>query len=32
MTQEVRKFYKTFYDFDITAQDAERMLAGFDLQ
>ncbi|MDR1965356.1 MAG: ABC transporter substrate-binding protein [Synergistaceae bacterium] len=30
LTKQVRDFYKTFYDFDLTDADAERMLAGRD--
>jgi iron complex transport system substrate-binding protein len=32
MVKEVQKFYKTFYDFEISASDTERMLAGIDPQ
>ena len=30
MNAEVRKFYKTFYDYDMTEDEARRMLAGLD--
>lgn len=32
MNAEVRKFYKTFYDYDMTEDEARRMLAGLDPQ
>ncbi|MDR3332396.1 MAG: ABC transporter substrate-binding protein, partial [Synergistaceae bacterium] len=32
MGKEVQKFYKTFYGFDMTDSDAERMLAGLGPQ
>ena len=32
MNAEVRKFYKTFYDYDMTEDEALRMLAGLDPQ
>ncbi len=32
MNGEVRKFYKTFYDYDMTEDEARRMLAGLDPQ
>jgi iron complex transport system substrate-binding protein len=32
MAKEVQKFYKTFYDFEMSGSDAERMLAGLDPQ
>jgi iron complex transport system substrate-binding protein len=32
MAAKVREFYKTFYDYDMTANDAERMLAGLNPQ
>jgi iron complex transport system substrate-binding protein len=32
IVEEVRKFYKTFYDFDLSQANAERILAGRDPQ